>query len=479
MSLKNTISLVGLTLAIFTIGGCQTSMDTRPVADLPAGVAGIWQSNGYGYVLDVTQKYPRLFHHTSEFCIEDAESAAVISHYLTDENLAYGNSGRSIYFSPTLEDYPIELNAISDLPQTCGFELASDPATVFESFASYMDTHYAFFDLYDVNWPIAVADARLEVSAEMSDAQLFEVLSNLLRPLKDGHVELTAEVKGKERNYEPGQSTVGDAIDRMVARDGGDKQKLNNKMLMKYWVEGVRKDILNGDGKLAANDMIQYGIVSGDIGYIAIVVEGGYADKGEGFEAEDLAALQDTLDDAIGLFNTASAKSVIIDLSINFGGYDFISRKIAERFSTKPSLAYKKYAADSTLRTPYPISITPYAGERYVGPVILVTSNVTVSAGEMLTMALRTQPNVTHVGETTRGALSDVLEKKLPNGWTLALSNEVYYDHEGSFWEGRGITPHVPMQIFNIDNPFVGHVDAIDKIFEQVDAGSFQSRRTE
>lgn len=479
MPTKTKRTFLALSFAIIVLGGCKTSMDIRPVADLPAGVAGIWESNGYGYVLDATREYPRLFHHTPEFCIEDEENATVLSHYLTDENLTYGNNGRSIYFSPTLEDYPIELNAISKLPQTCGLELASDAVTVFESFASYMDTHYAFFDLYNVDWKMAVARARSDVFKEMSDAQLFDVLSNLLRPLKDGHIELNAEIKGEEKTFEPGLGTLGEALDRIAARDGVDRKKLNNKMLTQYWVKGVRKDILQGDGKLVANDTIQYGIVSDDIGYIAIVIEGGYADKGLSHEADDLAVLQDTLDDAISLFNTTSAKSVIIDLSVNFGGYDFISREIAERFATRPSLAYTKYAADSTLRTPFEVSITPYSGDRYVGPVILVTSNVTLSAGEMLTMALRTQPNVTHVGETTRGAHSDVLEKKLPNGWTLALSNEVFHDHEGNFWEDRGIPPHVPLQIFNPENPFEGHVTAINEIIDRIDTGKFQLKGRE
>jgi len=320
---------------------------------------------------------------------------------------------------------------------------------------------------------VAVAEARAKLSSRSTDAELFDVLSDLIRPLKDGHLELTAQVKGKETRFEPGQSSVGDALDRIAARDGKDKEDLTNQLMQQYWMKGVRKEILSGDGTMAANRMIQYGIVSDDIGYIAIAVEAGYAEKGEGFEADDLAVLHATLDQAIAQFNQGSVKSVIIDLSFNFGGYDFISRAIAERFAVQPALAYTKYAADSTLQDPYSISITPYSGARYTGPVVLVTSDVTVSAGEMLTMALRTQPNVTHVGEATRGAHSDVLEKRLPNGWRLELSNEVYRDHMGEFWEGRGIPPHVPIQIFNPDNPFDGHVRAIRSIIVEIDQGGF------
>jgi len=232
-------SLIAISVCMLALAGCETSMKARPVSDLPPGVAGIWQSNGYGYVLDATEEYPRLFHHTPEFCIEDQETAALLSYYLTPDNLAYDSEGRAIYFSATLEDYAIELQSITKRPQTCGLELASDPLTVLDSFSSYMDTHYAFFDLYGVNWKDAVSDARSKLSSDSTDAELFDVLSDLISPLKDGHLELTAKVKGKERRYEPGQSSVGDALDRIAAREGKSKENLTNKLMQQYWMQGL------------------------------------------------------------------------------------------------------------------------------------------------------------------------------------------------------------------------------------------------
>ena len=84
-------------------------------------------------------------------------------------------------------------------------------------------------------------------------------------------------------------------------------------------------------------------------------------------------------------------------------------------------------------------------------------------------MALRAMPQVTHIGEPTRGALSDVLNKTLPNGWTLELSNEVFTDHTGELWEARGIPPHVPMIVFDRSNPFVGHRRAVSEIAAMID----------
>jgi carboxyl-terminal processing protease len=90
-----------------------------------------------------------------------------------------------------------------------------------------------------------------------------------------------------------------------------------------------------------------------------------------------------------------------------------------------------------------------------------VTSDMTVSAGEVLTLALRALPQVTHAGEATRGAFSDVLEKTLPNGWIVELSNEVYTDNQGIVWEGRGITPEHAFSVLGGSNPLVTHLGAI------------------
>ncbi len=121
-------------------------------------------------------------------------------------------------------------------------------------------------------------------------------------------------------------------------------------------------------------------------------------------------------------------------------------------------------------RTPQPVFIEPRSSLSFAGPVYVLTSDVTVSAAEVLTLSLRALPNVTHVGSKTHGALSDVLEKKLPNGWRVTLSNEVYLDHEGVSWEGRGIPPEHEWQVFDLTNPFSGHLRSVERIIALIDS---------
>jgi C-terminal processing protease CtpA/Prc len=53
--------------------------------------------------------------------------------------------------------------------------------------------------------------------------------------------------------------------------------------------------------------------------------------------------------------------------------------------------------------------------------------------------------NITKVGSNTEGVFSDVLDKLLPNGWELDLSNEVYLDTKGVNYEGVGIPADVKL----------------------------------
>jgi carboxyl-terminal processing protease len=79
-------------------------------------------------------------------------------------------------------------------------------------------------------------------------------------------------------------------------------------------------------------------------------------------------------------------------------------------------------------------------------------------------------PNVIHVGTPTRGALSDILEKRLPNGWLLGLSNEIYSDADGLVWEGIGIRPEMPLEVFPPGDIYDGHAKAIAELVRRIKA---------
>ena len=75
-------------------------------------------------------------------------------------------------------------------------------------------------------------------------------------------------------------------------------------------------------------------------------------------------------------------------------------------------------------------------------------------------------PHITRIGENTQGAFSDVLDRRLPNGWRFGLPNEVYRTQEGTAFDGPGIPPDVTVPVFADDDVAVGKDPAIAKALE-------------
>jgi C-terminal processing protease CtpA/Prc len=80
-------------------------------------------------------------------------------------------------------------------------------------------------------------------------------------------------------------------------------------------------------------------------------------------------------------------------------------------------------------------------GTRYTKPIVLLTNKQTISGGEWFTLALRSQPHVSHAGSTTAGAFSLSLERQLVNGWIYSVSVQKVTDMNGTCYEGIGIAP--------------------------------------
>jgi carboxyl-terminal processing protease len=81
---------------------------------------------------------------------------------------------------------------------------------------------------------------------------------------------------------------------------------------------------------------------------------------------------------------------------------------------------------------------------------------------------MRALPNVIHVGETTRGAFSDTINKPLPNGWTLILPGEIYRDPAGQSYEVRGLPPQRAFEVFPRDDLFGGHARRVLVLMDDI-----------
>ena len=420
--------------------------ERQPVAKRESNsLDGYWRSDGYGYVMHLDGEKVRFFHATRDVCIEPKDDELVLEDIF--DVYRWGEAGE-LLFSTTTEPYEFRFHEIPSLPAPCGAPPDKGIAATVDAIISFFSAHYMFFEERGIEWPRfeqQLSDAA--VSADDEEA-LYDQLTAVLAKTKDAHVELTASVNGMEHRFDADPGLRRRLISLRAVRDESTERAERRKFDHEFWVDGIGANILGGRGHSAANDRIRYGVIDGSIGYIAIKSMGGFVSQDSADGDDEQAVLDAVMDRAISLFDQENARAVILDISINSGGYDYIARQIASRFIEAPVFAYDKFALDADDRTPQAQIIKPAGRSQYIGPVYLLTSSETVSAGELLTIIMRARPDTVHVGGRTRGALSTKLAKLLPNGWTLTLSNEVYRDHLGQLWEAAGIPPHVAIDIF-------------------------------
>ena len=462
-------------LALGLIPACQSS--TAPTFTAPQSVEAVgaqlqsvWISDGYGIVIDTTVSPARAYEATPTTCLAIELDGAVLSDFY--DLVSLSADGQTARFKDTAEVHQFQYQRADALPEPCAtLTDVSDPITVFDQVAAYFSTHYVFFDIYDIDWTDRVQSFRPQISASMSDADLFDALSEMLTGIEDAHVELVGTVDGERRSFDGDDGDLPRFIDRNAKLKDIPEEAAPGGFFEGYLNINISETLLADAGSRSENGYMRYGMIDEGVGYLAAFHVASYATGDDKSPDAERAAINKEMASALELFRTQNAEAVIIDLSINFGGYDFIAREIAKHFAAEPYIAYSKQAIDTENRIPpSEYTIIP-ADNAFTGKVLLLTSNATVSGGEILTMSLRALPNVTHYGETTRGALSDKLEKPLSNGWSVTLSNEQYLDADQKLWEGLGIPPEVQLTVFESDDPLASHLAAVRALVERAHGG--------
>ncbi|NMO14287.1 S41 family peptidase [Pyxidicoccus fallax] len=421
---------------------------------------GVWRSRGYGVVLSVSEDGARLFHETKAGCYPDplGEEGMLAELAFVDPEVNQAPDVLSLASLPGETRYVFD--KLGALPEACAAASASwSPPRLFDLFVATFSEHYGFFEEYEHPWKERVAALRPKVTDATEPRALFAVFTELLKGLDDAHTGLSAEVDGETLDFSEGQGVTTKRV-----LEAGQKAGLSPKEAQRAWMgawrEGVLQTVLKSQGHVAANNRVMHGLIDGDIGYLNILTMGGLV-EGEASLEEERRALNEALDEALKSFH--HARAVIVDVSNNRGGYDVIGRDIAARFTSREARAYTKRPRNVDVK-PQAFLVEPTTRARFLGPVYVVTSDITVSAGEVFTLSMRALPNVTHVGTATRGAFSDVLVKPLPNGWRMELSNEEYLDAEGKLFEARGIPPEEPLDVFPADDLNGGHARAVLKL---------------
>ncbi len=152
---------------------------------------GIWEAGGYGYLFEITESSARHFS-TCEAGTWEHDTGEYPELYFV---LGESNQKARITIDPTEPGY--HLTRIERLPANLR-EGKWTQTQIFDVFVSTMSELYPFFKERKFDWKNRVESHRPKVSDNMPDKELFEVLASLLKNLKDGHVDLSAEIGGEE-----------------------------------------------------------------------------------------------------------------------------------------------------------------------------------------------------------------------------------------------------------------------------------------
>ncbi len=416
---------------------------------------GVWRSRGYGWVLEIDEQGVTRYQE-GEVCYPTPEATRQMS-AMASVSYRYARAlpGDAAIFQLLDGDTNVVFDRLDALPAACSEPVDTSPSAAAAAFLDHFERHYAFFDRRLPDRQARAEQLLRTVHDEMDEAELWNALTAYMDGLSDSHTKLIGAVDGEPRRQQDGQGETLPGI-----RAGMGEQR---------WLIGLIDQTLGELGETGVhtlNDRLVWGVIEPEpgrrIGYLQLFVMGGFTDRtdfaSEAWADAEMAALDAALDEALAAFDSADA--VIVDLSNNRGGWDRVAKALPGRFTDQGFPGFTTVSRASGL-APFPHVIAPADGPRFTGPVRLLTSDVTVSGGELAALAFRQLPNVTHYGGTTRGSFSTPLAKPLPNGWLLELSNEVFAAPNGEVFEELGIAPDVALEVYPADDPVGGHWRAV------------------
>lgn len=293
---------------------------------------------------------------------------------------------------------------------TLGPEPKNNPQTNFELLWQEFDRMYGLFEVKNVDWQAVYAQYRPMVTPATTENELFDIFSQMLGKLNDGHVWLLKPGPDFKR-FDSGTTYTEEEFSLAVA---------------KQYLETV-KEVRSGNGV-----NVVYGRFPGNIGYIYF---------------EDLglqpAFYEKTLDDVLAYL--ADVKGIIVDARSLEGGEDRSAHQVAGRFASTRKLymtsRFRNGPKHTDFTSPLEWFVEPAGKSQYTKPIILLTTRITASAGESFTLAMRENSNVIHWGDTTSGLFSDNPRRELPNGWIYTISVGDFRAANGASYEGIGIAP--------------------------------------
>lgn len=290
------------------------------------------------------------------------------------------------------------------------------PQGNFEALWKIIDEHYCFLDYkqqqYGLDWQQVYNKYLPRVQGRLSDLQLFEVLTQMLAELRDGHVNLST-------SYDYG---------RYWAWFEDYPTNYSDSLLRIY---------MGTDYKISSG--FEYRILDDNVGYMR-------------YESFSNPIGEGNLDDA--LIYMMVCQGLIVDIRGNGGGDLTNAERLAARFCQEKTLVgytqHKTGPAHDAFSNMEPHYLEPSRNIRWHKPVVILTNRHVFSAANEFTMYMKSMPQTTVVGDQTGGGAGMPFSSTLPNGWSVRFSAVPTYDVQKQSTE-FGIAPDYYVNLDSAD----------------------------
>lgn len=470
---------------------------------------GYWYAPAYGYILSVSAEGEvftvNTYSVTENYCVLQNVDANLPLEDLKRKYI-YSNIGREALLE-SKGAYPpgVEYEKVKQLPVVCKENLqkvktdsgyAFDARKDFEIFWQAFNELYINFELRGLNWGEVYEAGVKSVGDIKNEEELFELLSELIAPLGDGHAQLmmapltqdldqsiTAAFENEETPFFGASTQVTlyqKLINEYMQALGLEKELTDAQTETAnnyFWASYLQIfDIIFGyadenfDIKDRAAGEIVWFKTNDNIGYLII---GSMADYTEGKStvisdiASDVAIAEATINEA--LKDLEDTDGLIIDVRVNGGGQDQVALTFVRHFMNQSQVVYSKSAGHGAWTTPtQDVVLDPQSDNIYLKPTAVLVSGDTASAAELFTIAMASLPQVTIIGERTAGEFSDILVKRLTSDIVFGISNETYLDAHGNNYEGVGIPADIVVPFGTLQEREGGYDGGIDAAIDWI-----------
>lgn len=285
-------------------------------------------------------------------------------------------------------------------------EFSDSPKGNFEALWKIIDEHYCFFDYkakeYGLDWNEVRQRYAPQMDDGMTEAQMFEVLGNMLGELRDGHVNM----------YSPFDYS---------------RYWSWHEDYPKNFSDSLQRRYLGTDYKIASG--MKYRKLDDNVGYVYC---GSFSNGiGEG-----------NLDEI--MFALATCNGLIVDVRGNGGGMLTSAEQLAGRFTdeelTVGYMQHKTGKGHNDFSSLERQTLKPSRGIRWHKAVVVLTNREVYSAANEFVKYMKCCPNVVVVGDKTGGGAGMPFSSELPNGWIIRFSACPMFDKDKNSTE-HGIEP--------------------------------------